>query len=49
MAIYRDTMVFCFSITGTENFQYHPTTNIHVPIASSMSGNLKMEKTFAAS
>ena len=24
MAIYRDTEVFCLSITGTENFQYRP-------------------------
>ena len=24
MAIYRDTGVFCLSITGTENFQYRP-------------------------
>ena len=24
MAIYRDTRVFCLSITGTENFQYCP-------------------------
>ena len=23
-AIYRDTGVFCLSITGTENFQYRP-------------------------
>ena len=24
MAIYRDTGVFCLSITGTKNFQYRP-------------------------
>ena len=24
MAIYRDTEVFCLSITGRENFQYRP-------------------------
>ena len=24
MATYRDTGVFCLSITGTENFQYRP-------------------------
>ena len=24
LAIYRDTGVFCLSITGTENFQYRP-------------------------
>ena len=24
MAIYRDTGVFCLSITGTENLQYRP-------------------------
>ena len=24
MTIYRDTGVFCLSITGTENFQYRP-------------------------
>ena len=29
MAIYCDTGVFCLSITGTENFQYHPLLGNH--------------------
>ena len=29
MAIYRDTGVFCLSITGTEKFQYRPLLLYH--------------------
>ena len=30
MAIYRDTGVFCLSITGTENFLYRPLLSVTV-------------------
>ena len=37
MAIYRDTEVFCLSITGTENFQYRPLLiKCHVLVARAL-------------
>ena len=36
MAIYRDTMVFCLSITGTENFQYRPLLASVLPSATTV-------------
>ena len=36
MAIYRDTRVFCLSITGTENFQYHPLLHTYLSAFASV-------------